>query len=32
MYVEGVERSLKYTVKAVMLCVSKVSKETQNTL
>ena len=32
MYVEGVEKSSKYTIKAVMLCMSKVSKETQNTL
>ena len=32
MYVEGVKRSSKYTVTAVMLCMLKVSKETQNTL
>ena len=32
MYVEGVKRSSKNTVKVVMLCMSKVSKEAQNTL
>ena len=32
MYVEGVERDSKYTIRAVMLCMLKVSKETQNTL
>ena len=31
-YVEDVERSSKYFVKAVMLCMLKVLKETQNTL
>ena len=29
MYVEGFERCSRYTVKAVMLCMLKVSKETQ---
>ena len=29
-YVEDVKRSLKYIVKAVMLCMLKVPKETQN--
>ena len=32
MYVEGVERDSKYTVRAVMLCMSKVLKKTQDTL
>ena len=32
MYVEGVESSLIYTIKAVMLCMSKESKEVQNGL
>ena len=31
-YVEGVESSLIYPIKAVMLCMSKVSKEVQNGL
>ena len=31
-YVKGVERSSKYTIRAVMLCMSKVLKEAQNTL
>ena len=31
-YVKGVIRSWKYTVRAVMLCMSKVLNETQNTL
>ena len=30
--VEGVERDSKYTIRAVMLYISKVSKEAQNTL
>ena len=32
MYAKGVKRSSKYTVRSVMLCMSKVSKEAQNTL
>ena len=32
MYVKGVKRSSKYTVRVVMLCMLKVLKETQNTL
>ena len=32
MYVKGVKRSSKYTVKAVMLYMQKVLKETQNTI
>ena len=31
-HVEGVESSSIYTLRAVMLCMSKVSKETQNCL
>ena len=31
-YVEGVESSLIYPIRAVMLCISKVSKEAQNDL
>ena len=31
-YVKDVERSSKYFVKAVMLCMLKMPKETQNTL
>ena len=31
-YVKGIERDSKYTIRAVMLCMSKVSKEDQNTL
>ena len=31
-YVEGVESSLIYPIRAVMLCMSKVSKEVQNGL
>ena len=32
MYVEGVEKSSKYIVMGIMLCISKVSKDVQNTL
>ena len=31
-YVKGVKRDSKYTIRAIMLCMSKVSKEAQNTL
>ena len=31
-HVKGVESSSIYTIRAVMLCMSKVSKETQNRL
>ena len=32
MYVEGAKRDSKYTVRAVMLCMSKVLTEAENTL
>ena len=32
MYIEGVKSSSKYTIKTVMLCMSKVLKEVQNGL
>ena len=32
MYVEGFESSSIYTIRAVMLCMSKMSKEVQNGL
>ena len=31
-HIKGVKRSSKYTVRVVMLCLLKVSKEAQNTL